>query len=51
MFDLQSLCLTSILFYSDFLREDVSLLNYKGEDWNKYEAAILVEQVIGYMFH
>ena len=32
----------------DFLREDVTLLNYKGEEWNKYEAALLIEEVSSY---
>ena len=31
----------------DFLRKDVTLMNYEGEDWSKYEAAILVERVSG----
>ena len=41
------LCNFEYITPPDFLREDVTLLNYKGEDWSKYEAAILVEQVRG----
>ena len=44
---MENFAMLSTLPPLDFLREDVTLLNYKGEDWSKYEAAILVEQVRG----